>query len=279
MPYLFVQEQVGHYFLTLNLMIEVHKSPKGTPYVLASDLHKELEIATRLSTWFPRMIEYGFEKSKDFHQLHKKEQLVQGGFNIVHDWAVQLDMAKHIAMIQRTQKGKALREYLLGLDKKVQEGELLSRKQILALIEICKVLGLFSVQKKLETDHFEHFKQLNKDENWWQYRAKLFGYSADDLKSALLRLNVKYQNQRQALIKLDKYELVKVATIDLFITLGKTEEYSKNIAITAKELAKEMQVEIYNDLGGSIDFKTDKQKEIIKEIENRDKQLTLLDKF
>ena len=260
-------------------MIDIHKSKKGTSFVWASDLHKHLEIQTPLNQWFPRMIEYGFIKNQDYYQQNKIVELAQGGSKIKHEWAVQVDMAKHIAMIQRTQKGKALREYLLSLDKKVQEGELLSRQQILALIEICKVLGLFSVQKKLETDHFEHFKQFNKDENWWQYRAKLFGYSADDLKSALLRLNAKYQSQRQALIKLDKYELVKVATIDLFLTLGKTEEYSKNIAITAKELAKEMQIEIYNDLGGSIDFKTDKQKEIIKEIENRGKQLTLLDKF
>lgn len=90
--------------------IRVYYSAKGTPYIWASALHQELEIKTPLSTWFPRMIEYGFVENEDYSQHDKKVQLAQGGYKIKHDWAVRLDMAKHIAMLQRTEKGRIIRQ-------------------------------------------------------------------------------------------------------------------------------------------------------------------------
>jgi phage anti-repressor protein len=150
--------RVKAFFINNNMNIEVKKSPKGTPYVMASDLHEVLQIQTKLSIWFPRMIEYGFIENEDFASQNKNVPTINGIEKVKHDWAVQLDMAKHIAMIQRSEQGKALRGYLLGLDKKVKEGELLSRPQIFALIEICKVLGFFSIQKELEADHYQNFK-------------------------------------------------------------------------------------------------------------------------
>ena len=245
-------------------MIEVKKSPKGTSYVLASDLRKELEIKTRLSTWFPRMIEYGFENNKDYYQLHKTVQLVQGGTKVKFDWAVRLEMAKHIAMIQRSKRGKALREYLINLEQKIKEGEYLNRKQIMALIELCEVLGFFSVQKVVENNHYKIFDK--RAENWWNYRARMFGYNVSDLKDMMKGLGKRYKNQRQALMSINKYELVRVGTFDLMKAMKKTDEYAKNISEIAKELAEKMKIDIYNDIGASIDFKTPKQKNTILKI-------------
>lgn len=101
-------------------MLEIHNSKKGTPYVWASDLHKQLEIQTPLSMWFPRMVEYGFVENQDYSQHNKIVTLEQGGSNTKHDWAMQLEMAKHIAMIQRTEKGKAIRKFFLTCYSKVK---------------------------------------------------------------------------------------------------------------------------------------------------------------
>lgn len=266
-------------FQHVNLMIQIYHSKKGTPFVLASDLHQELEIGTPLSKWFPRMIEYGFTQDVDYYQFDKKVALVQGGFTISYDWSVHIEMAKHIAMIQRSPKGKAMREYLLDLDRKRNDGELLTREQIIALIEITSVMGLFSMQTYLEKEHFDVFVLNNKPNLWWSHRAWLFGFTTKDLKEMVEALGKKYRNQRQALFHVDKYELVNMATVDLFIAMGKSQQYAVNIGHTAEELAKTMGIQIYNDKDMPLNFTTDRQKTMIDQIKNRKQKQNLLDKF
>ena len=258
-------------------MIKIHYSKKGSPFVWASELHKELNIGTPLSMGFARMIEYGFVENKDFSRHNK---IVMSANNIEktkYNWAVQVEMAKHIAMIQRTARGKAMREYLLNLDNKVQEGKLLNHQQLSVLFDLCRVFGFFSVQKQLESEHFSVFD--SKSENWWVYRAKVLGYSSTDLKEMMRAIGKKYENQRQALFHIDKYELIKRATFDLFKAMGKSDEFAKNVGIFTKEIAKEIKPEIYNDIDVSIDFKSEKQKKTIEQINNREQPYGLLSKF
>jgi anti-repressor protein len=260
-------------------MINIYKSKKGTSYVHASDLHTELEIQTPLAIWFPRMIEYGFTENVDYYQFNKIVNLAQGGSVNKFEWSVHIEMAKHIAMIQRSVKGKAIREYLLDLDRKRNDGELLTREQITALIEITGVLGLFSMQSYLEKEHYESFILANKPENWWSHRAWLFGFTTKDLKEIVEVLGIKYRNQKQSIFYIDKFELVRIATVDLFLSLGKSTEFAINISKTAESLAKTMGIEIYDDRNMSISFTNDKQKNTISQIQNRRQQSTLLDNF
>jgi len=259
-------------------MIDVYYSAKGTPYVWASELHQELKIKTPLRKWFPNMIEYGFTENQDFSQMDKKVHLEQGGNTIKRDWAVTMDMAKNIAMIQRTPEGKVLRDYLLQLDHKVTQGEYLNHGQIMALMDICKVMGYFSVQEFFEKEHYEKiFKETGN--NWWERRANLFGYSANELKSALLSLGVKYKNQRQALLATDKYELIRAGVIEMFIVMGKSVAFAKNIGNIAKTMAQKINPEIYNDLNASIDFKSEEEKLIITDLKNYETNSNLFKRF
>ena len=145
-------------------MIDVYYNTKNEPFVFASELHKILNIATPLSIWFPRMIEYGFTEDVDYYSDNK---IVSSSKKPVFDWAVTIDMAKNIAMIQRSKQGKEIRDYLLNLDKKVTEGEYLNHAQIMALFDICKVMGYFSVQKYFENEHYEKVFRIP-GLNWWQ---------------------------------------------------------------------------------------------------------------
>lgn len=86
-----------------------------TQTVSARELYGQLKIGTRFNDWFPRMVEYGFEEEKDFYS--KMSKTSETGGRPQTDYEISVDMAKQICMIQRTPEGKAVRQYLIDLEK------------------------------------------------------------------------------------------------------------------------------------------------------------------
>lgn len=64
----------------------------------ARELHEALEVKTHFKDWFPRMCEYGFQEGNDFCSFLSKST----GGRPATDYQITLDMAKEIAMIQRS---------------------------------------------------------------------------------------------------------------------------------------------------------------------------------
>lgn len=116
----------------------------------ARELHEFLEVKTAFKDWFPRMCEYGFNESQDFNPLKNEQVRLEGKRQvkrIVQDYEITLDMAKEIAMIQRSDKGKEVRQYFLELERRWNSPEAVmnraleySRKQVKALMEENKEL-------------------------------------------------------------------------------------------------------------------------------------------
>lgn len=75
----------------------------------------ELNIGTRFNDWFPRMCEYGFEEEIDFYSKMSKTSEQTG--RPQKDYEISIDMAKQICMIQRTEEGKQVRQYLIDSEK------------------------------------------------------------------------------------------------------------------------------------------------------------------
>lgn len=86
------------------------------PIVSGRRLHKELGVQTEYKKWFGRMAEYGFTEGNDFVRVTQKWD-TPGGIQNVTDHALKLDMAKEIAMIQRTEKGKDVRQYFIQVER------------------------------------------------------------------------------------------------------------------------------------------------------------------
>lgn len=86
-----------------------------TQTVSARELHEQLKIGTRFNDWFPRMTEYGFSEGNDFYS--KMSKTSESGGRPQTDYEISVDMAKQICMIQRTPEGKAIRQYLIDLEK------------------------------------------------------------------------------------------------------------------------------------------------------------------
>lgn len=97
----------------------------------ARDLHEFLESSERFSKWFDRMLGYGFDENIDFRSVQKSTQLNQyGGEKLLRDYEIKLDMAKEIAMIQRSEKGKQARQYFLQVEKAWNSPEMIMKRAL-----------------------------------------------------------------------------------------------------------------------------------------------------
>ena len=108
---------------------------EGRQLVSGRELHEFLEIKTKYKDWFRRMVEYGFEEEIDFIRVAQKRATnnLKNPVTTVIDHAISIDMAKEISMIQRTEKGKAARQYFINCEKKLKEVKKLSPMELMEL--------------------------------------------------------------------------------------------------------------------------------------------------
>lgn len=100
-------------------VIPVYDTNTGEKVVLGRELHEKLKIKTPYHIWFPRMVEYGFVDGTDYFTENKNVHREDGRKmpQVQIDHIIKLDMAKHIAMIQRTPEGMEIRQKLIDLEK------------------------------------------------------------------------------------------------------------------------------------------------------------------
>ncbi|MGK9453195.1 antA/AntB antirepressor family protein [Acidithiobacillus caldus] len=91
--------------------------------VNARDLHRFLDVGKDFSNWIKdRIVKYGFFENQDFicsPFLASKDQPVgRGGHNRM-DYILTLDMAKELAMVERTERGRQARRYFIACEKEL----------------------------------------------------------------------------------------------------------------------------------------------------------------
>ena len=82
--------------------------------VSARELHKTVGSTERFSSWFERQLQFGFVENEDYTGCKKFNTLAN---QELQDYDLSVDMAKHICMVQRTEKAKEVRQYLIDLEK------------------------------------------------------------------------------------------------------------------------------------------------------------------
>ena len=114
----------------MNEPIDVTLTKNHEPVVSARQLHETLEVKTEYKKWFKRMAEYGFAENEDYLRVTQKCPTL-GGLQDMTDHIIKLDMAKEIAMIQRTDKGKEVRKYFIQVEKDFNSPEKIMARALL----------------------------------------------------------------------------------------------------------------------------------------------------
>lgn len=115
----------------MNELINVTLNDNHEPVVSGRQLHEALDVKTRYNDWFNRMTEYGFIENQDYLAITQKRVTAQGNSTNQIDHIIKLDMAKEIAMIQRTERGKQVRQYFIQVEKDFNSPEKIMARALL----------------------------------------------------------------------------------------------------------------------------------------------------
>ena len=115
----------------MNEIIKIDLNDNHEPIVSGRQLHEALQVKTRYNDWFNRMTEYGFIENQDYLAITQKRVTAQGNSTNQVDHVIKLDMAKEIAMIQRTERGKQVRQYFIQVEKDFNSPEKIMARALL----------------------------------------------------------------------------------------------------------------------------------------------------
>lgn len=86
--------------------------------VNARDLHAFLEVKSDFNNWIKNRIrDYNFSENQDFEVFVNNYENSKGG-RPTKEYAITLDMAKELSMLERNQKGKDARKYFIEVEKR-----------------------------------------------------------------------------------------------------------------------------------------------------------------
>lgn len=170
------------------------------------ELHEFLEIKTPYAKWFGRMIEYGFDENIDYATVGQKCPIANGGYQEVQDHEIKLDMAKEIAMIQRSTKGRQARKYFIEVEKMWNSPEMIMKRALeIANKKVEHLQLVTSKQKQLigelkpKADYTDKILKNTGLVTIAQI-AKDYGMSGQKMNELLHNLKVQYKQSDQWLL-------------------------------------------------------------------------------
>lgn len=99
----------------------------GKRAVNARELHQFLESKQDFSTWIKGRIEkYGFVENQDFSTAPQIYGTANGGYSQRTEYALSVDMAKELSMVENNEKGRLARKYFIECEKIARESMIAS---------------------------------------------------------------------------------------------------------------------------------------------------------
>lgn len=108
-------------------LINIAPRPIGNATVQtvnARDLHAFLGVGRDFSSWLKERVEqYGFIENQDFTIYPRNGGQMERGRQFI-EYALTLDTAKELSMVERTEKGKQARQYFLECERRAKAPDL-----------------------------------------------------------------------------------------------------------------------------------------------------------
>ena len=184
----------------MNELLKINTTDSERITVSARDLHEALEVKTQFKDWFPRMCEYGFEDGKDFCSFLSEST----GGRPSQDAQITVDMAKEIAMLQRTEKGKEARKYFIQVEKEWNSPERVMARALTIANKTIETLKIENSEMKPKADYFDNLVERNLLTNF-RDTAKELGLRQTDLINNLIEDGYVYRDQKSKLKPYAKY--------------------------------------------------------------------------
>lgn len=87
------------------------------PTVSARELYDKIGSTERFSSWFERQLQYGFEENKDYTSAKTFTVVNNGAKRELDDYDLTIEAAKEICIVQKNEKAREIRKYLIKLDE------------------------------------------------------------------------------------------------------------------------------------------------------------------
>ncbi|CAI3480627.1 phage antirepressor KilAC domain-containing protein [Enterococcus cecorum] len=97
--------------------------------VSARELHKALNVKTRFSQWVEQNFKH-FRKGNDFTSVVTTTVVNNGAKRELQDYALSVEMAKHIAMMSGTEKGYEIRDYFIQVEQAWNSPEMIMKRAL-----------------------------------------------------------------------------------------------------------------------------------------------------
>ena len=169
---------------------------KDIQLVDARELHQRLKVQTSFNHWFNRRVsEYNFDENKDY--FTENQLLDKNDKKYPHrprtEYFLTIDMAKEIAMVERTEVGKEIRNYFIEMEK-------IARKSLIKMPPSLNVYGkealpyiewLLLHQYSVTSGQYHH--RIRKYPQHFHRTAEGKWYINKEFAEALLQLRNGYQ--------------------------------------------------------------------------------------
>ena len=133
---------------------------------------------TKFTDWFNQYKGYGFIENEDYRGISEISEKPLGGRPPI-DYEITIDMAKELAMLQKTEKGKQARQYFIEVEKR-HKGQLPIAQlspQLQVLNQMLQAMANIEIEQRQIAARLDKSEQtlsavketfLQRDENWRQ---------------------------------------------------------------------------------------------------------------
>lgn len=181
-------------------MNELVKVNFETQTVSARELHEQLGIEKRFSAWFETNSQ-GFIEGEDFTSVLSGTVVNNGAYRELQDYNMTVDMAKHLCLMSKTEKGKQCRQYLIDLEKAWNTPEQIMAR---ALDIAHKTINSLKEENLVMKPKAEYFDELVERNLLTSFRttAKEFGIKESALIGWLIENKYIYRDQKKQAMRL-----------------------------------------------------------------------------